>query len=136
MLFLQAGFSLIELMLALAISALLVTMSYPSYIDYQTHAQRNRAVVALFQLSGRLERYFGENDSYQNATIAVLHAADLLEDLPYQLQIASVSESHYEIQAVPQGVQAERDSHCGTLSLTDTNVRGISGDGDVKQCWR
>ena len=86
-------------------------------------------------MSGRLESYFSEHGSYENATTDVLHTAALVEDLPYQLQIVRVSDTHYEIQAVPQGIQAVRDMHCGVLSLTDTNERKISGDGDVKQCW-
>ena len=121
-------------MLVLAISTILITIAYPTYIDYQTHAQRNRAIVALLQLAGRLECYFGDNGSYQNATIAVLHAAELVDGLHYQLFI-NASDTHYQIQAVPQGIQAKRDIHCGTLSLTETNARSISGDEDVGRCW-
>src|SRR3990167_5372518 len=128
----HVGFSLIELLFALAISAILIGIGYPTYENHLAHAERSRATVALLQLCGRLENYFSDHASYENATTDALRAAALVAGLPYQLQIASVSATHYEIQAVPQGVQAERDIHCGVLSLTDTNERKISGDGDVK----
>lgn len=129
------AFTLIELMLALAISAILIAIGYPTYVNYQTHAERNRAQVALMQLASKMENYLNANGTYENATIDGLHAENLVDGLHYQLVIASESDAHYEIQVVPQDVQATRDVNCGTLSLTDTNERSISGDGDVKQCW-
>ncbi len=131
----QRGFTLIELMLALAISAILIAVSYPIYTDYQAHAERDRAIVALMQLSARLENYFSDNGSYVDATIHNCHAVHLMDGLHYRLKITSATDSSYEIQAVPFGIQKTRDTHCGALILTDTNVRGISGDGDVAQCW-
>lgn len=133
--YVQAGFSLIELMLAIAISAILMGITYPTYVTYQTHAERNRAETALLQLAGRLERYFTDNGSYLNATTLLLHAGDLVDGLQYQLRINTISETHYKIEAIPKGSQAEHDVDCGTLTLTDTNIRSMTGDGDVKQCW-
>ncbi len=129
------GFTLIELMLALAISAILIALGYPTYIGHQTQAERNRAEIALLQLAGRLEIYFNDNGSYANATAKALHVKNLVEGLHYKLVIANASDEHYDIEAIPTGIQAKRDLGCETLSLTDTNARSISGDGDVKQCW-
>ena len=133
--FIYSGFTLIELLLALAISAILIAMGYPAYVSHQTHAERNRAEIALMQLSSQLEIYFSDNDSYLDATIDALHAENLVDGLHYQLAIISATDSHYEIQAIPTDIQAKRDTNCGTLSLFDTNERKISGDGNVKQCW-
>lgn len=136
MLFRYDGFTLIELMLALAISAILMAIAYPAYVTYETHAERNRAEVALLQLSADMETYFNDHDGYEDATLRKLHATHLMDGLNYQLSIDSASDKHYDIQAVPIGVQATRDAACGTLSLTDANKRAISGDGDVDVCWR
>jgi len=136
MLFRHDGFTLIELMLALAISVILMAIAYPTYVAYETHAERNRAEVALLQLSADLETYFNDHDSYEDATLRKLHATHLTDGLDYQLSIDKATDSHYEIQAVPTGVQATRDTACGTLSLTDTNQRAVSGDGDADACWR
>lgn len=130
------GFTLIELMLALAISAILMAIAYPAYVTYETNAERNRAEVALMQLSAKLETYFEHNQSYEDATIHNLHAVHLMDGLDYQLSIDHATDMHYEIQAIPTDVQATRDMACGVLSLTDTNKRTISGDGDAGACWR
>jgi type IV pilus assembly protein PilE len=129
------AFTLIELMLALAISSILIGIAYPAYIAHEVHAQRNRAEIALMQLASKMEVYFTDNETYANATIDGLHAENLVDGLEYQLAISSATDSHYEIQAVPIGAQADRDMACEILSLTDTNMRSISGNGDLKQCW-
>lgn len=130
------GFTLIELMLALAIGAILTTIGYPVYVSHQSHAQRNRAEVALMQLSAKLEIYFSDNNSYQGATIKKLHATQLMHGLRYKFAIADASDSHYKIQAIPIGAQKKHDAQCATLSLTDTNLRSISGYGKSDQCWQ
>lgn len=130
------GFSLIELMIVLAISAVLLTMSYPTYTHYVTRAERNRAIVALLQLSALLEEYFSDHRTYRNATIKSLHANTLAKDIEYRLKIIKITDAHYSIEAIPMASQAEHDSNCGALILTDLNHRSISGDGNVNSCWR
>lgn len=59
-----AGFTLIELMVAVAIVATLATIIYPSYVD---HVRRGRIAAALGELSAmqvRLEQYYQDNGSY------------------------------------------------------------------------
>ena len=130
------GFTLLELMVVLAISAVLLTMGYPAYTHYETHAERNRAQVALTQLSGLMEAYFSDNGSYKNATLRSLHAHALINNLSYQLKIISETDLHYTIEIIPLGMQAEHDRHCGALILNDLNQQSISGDGDINQCWQ
>lgn len=132
----MAGFSLIELMLALAISAILIAIGYPTYVSYETKAERTRAEVALLQLSAKLETYFDDQQTYEDASLRNLHATHLTDGLHYQLQINNATAHHYEIQAIPADIQAARDTACGTLTLTDINKKSISGDGDSAACWR
>ncbi|MCX7121011.1 MAG: prepilin-type N-terminal cleavage/methylation domain-containing protein [Gammaproteobacteria bacterium] len=131
----QMGFTLIELMLALMIAAVLAGMGYPAYVSHETHAQRMRAEVALMQLAAIFEVYFSDNDSYAGATLKSLNAAALTQGLSYRLKIAKASDTHYILQAIPKNTQARYDSDCGTLSMTDTDKHSISGGGDVLQCW-
>lgn len=123
-------------MLALALSAILLLIASPLYERYIMHAQRNRAETALLQLAAKLEMYFSDQATYENATLDNLHANQLTEGIPYHLNIAQISDAHFTIEVVPQDAQAKRDAHCGTLSLNEKNERALSGDGDVKQCWR
>lgn len=129
------AFTLLELLLAIAISTIIMTMGYPTYISYETHAQRNQAEVALHQLAGNLESYFTDNGTYAGATFSELGITELEQDLHYHLVLANLSDAHFEIDAVPQDAQAAHDTQCGTLILSDTNDKKISGSGDAKTCW-
>src|SRR3990167_7304622 len=114
-----SAFTLIELMLVLAISAVLLVMGYPTYTHYQTHAERNRAQVALTQLSALMEAYFSDNGTYKHATIQSLQANALTNNLDYRLKIISETDLHYSIEIIPTGMQADRDRDCGALILND-----------------
>jgi type IV pilus assembly protein PilE len=129
------GFTLIELMVALAISAILIALGYPAYAAHEAHAERERAIVALMQLSAEMEVYASDHGTYRGATIRHLKAANLVDGLQYHLQIKLASDVHYRIMAVPYGIQAERDAGCGALVLTDTNQKRILGSGSAKACW-
>ncbi|MFM7703946.1 MAG: type IV pilin protein, partial [Rubrivivax sp.] len=47
---------------------------------------------------------------------------------------AGPTQTTYTLQAVPTGAQAA-DTRCGTLTLTNLQVRGVSGTGSVADCW-
>ena len=129
------AFTLLELLIALAISVIMITLAYPTYVHYETHANRNHAEIALMQVAERLEDYFTNNNTYKNATADDLNLDVLKNDLPYQL-VLTTSDAHFTIQAIPDSVQAAKDAVCGILSLTDTAAREISGNGNVDECWR
>ena len=129
------AYTLLELLIALAISAMMTTLAYPAYVSYEAHANRNHAEVALMELTARLEDYFTSNNTYQSATANDLKMDNLESDLPYQLVLANVSDTHFTIQAIPNATQGTQDSSCGTLSITDTAHRTISGSGGVDACW-
>lgn len=123
-------------MLALALSAILLLMASPLYERYAMRAQRNRAETALLQLAAKLEMYFSDHATYAGATLNNLQATQLTDGISYQLSITQTNDANFSIDAIPQNAQAKRDTHCGTLSLNEKNERTISGDRDVKQCWR
>lgn len=129
------GFTLIELLITLAISAILLSVAYPSYVHYEVRAERNRATVALMQMAAKLEMYFNDHASYSGATIDSLGATALIHGIPYQLAITSATDQHFSIAAIPIDEQAKRDTVCGELMLTDTNLRSDSGTGNVDSCW-
>ncbi len=129
------GFTLLELLLTMAIAVILMALSYPIYTDFQAHANRQHAAAALFQLAANLENYYLLNNSYQGANDANMHTTSLSQDLAYQLHIHSVSDTAYLIEADPIGAQASQDALCGTLFLDENNVKSISGAGNAQTCW-
>ncbi|WP_101759168.1 type IV pilin protein [Oceanicoccus sp. KOV_DT_Chl] len=64
--FKKKGFSLIELMLALAIVGVIYSIAFPSYAKYQDRADVVRAVSDLSAISQALERHFASENNYPN----------------------------------------------------------------------
>jgi len=61
------GFTLIELMIVVAIIGILSTIGYPNYRAYVLRSENALAQAALVELSVTLERYYSEQNSYANA---------------------------------------------------------------------
>lgn len=143
----QIGITLIELMIVVAIVGILAAIAYPSYAQYVMRSKRVTAEGDLYALRNAMQRGFPENNnSYVGATAAALNAfgAPVAALFPsqspidggnpaYNLRIRVESASAYTLQAVPVGAQV--DDSCGTLSLTSTNVRGVSSS-TVANCWK
>jgi type IV pilus assembly protein PilE len=137
-----AGFSLIEIVVAVAIVAIIAAIAIPSYKDKVYKGRRADAKTALADLANRMESYYARNNTYATATIATgASATDVLSSATsaggsYTLSIvpAGTTATTYRIQAVPAGLQAG-DALCGTLSITSGNVKAVTGTGTLSECW-
>lgn len=133
------GFTLIELMIVVAIIGILVAVAYPSYQEHLGKGRRADAQGALMGLANAMERYFTENGRYVDAGGAApaLGAAGIYpNEAPidgntkyYDLSITAATQTTYALSAAPKGAQAA--DRCGTLTLTSTGVRG----GAAADCW-
>jgi type IV pilus assembly protein PilE len=125
------GFSLIELVIALAIIATLAAIALPSYEAQLLQARRSDATMALTTFAQRMERYQLEQGSYSGATTALYQEHS--NEGHYQISL-TVDSSSYLLTATPLGAQTA-DSECGNLTLDQQGTRGISGTGTVSGCW-
>ena len=135
-----AGFTLIELMIAVAVIGILASIAYPSYQRYVTESRRTDAKAVLMQVAGQLERCYTVNNNYAGCDIGfpVVSENDFYQipDPAIESNPGEITASTFTIAAVPQGAQAARDSDCATFTLTHTGERGIE-DGSLSsnECW-
>ena len=134
------GFSLIELMIVVAIVAILASIAYPSYQESVRKSQRAEAGAVLLEAAQFMERFFTVNSRYNTnrAGAAVALPAALTKSpkdggtTRYNVSISAVTASGFTLQAVP----VVADANCGTLSVTHAGVKGATGTLGADGCWR
>jgi type IV pilus assembly protein PilE len=131
------GFTLLELVIACAIVAILASIAYPSYINSVQKSRRAEATAALLGVASQMERFSTEKGSYATATLGAASPAvfaNHTENSYYNLSLANLTATTYTVQAAPTGAQAT--DPCGTLTYTESGVKDVSGGTWTKsQCW-
>ena len=131
------GFSLIELLVAVAIIGILTAVALPSYRNYVMKSNRTVAINAILELASRQARYYTTNNGYSTSMVTLGYAADpnpvpSASQTYYNVSVAATTASSFSLQAVPVGSQAS--DACGTYTYTDLGVQGVSS-GTVSTCW-
>ncbi len=132
------GVTLLELLVVVAIVAILASIAVPGYARYITRTHRVAAESCLSEYANYMERYYTTNLSYKvpAGTLPQLDcAATSQTGNNYQYVLAAATTTHYTVQATPVNAQRDRDTECGTLSLQQTGQRGQTGSGDMDACW-
>jgi type IV pilus assembly protein PilE len=143
----QRGITLMELMIVVSIIAIIAAVGYPSYVENVRKTRRADCAGALALLANAMERHYSITGSYLGAASAggntgapaVFGTACPIDggDATYNLAISAATASTYMLQATPTGAQA--DDSCGSLTLTNTGVKSVSGAAsgyDWQTCWR
>lgn len=132
----KRGFSLIELMIALAIMAIVAAIALPAYQGSIHKGRRGEAHAALTDTAARQEQYFLDNKSYATTMTALGFSANptTTEKGHYQVSVVAATvacpiTTCYQLQAAPQGGQST-DS-CGTLGLSSLGAKTPTTTG----CW-
>ncbi len=142
----QHAFTLIELLIVVAIIGILASVAYPGYQDYVTRSRRADAQGALENFANTMERYFTENNDYCDAggagganTCGIAGTNDTGSPsifpttspasgtVYYNLTIEAANATTYTLRATPTGAQ----NGDGILELTNTGQRGWDRNGDA-----
>lgn len=131
------GFSLIELMVVVAIVGIMVAIAYPGYQNYIIGANRTSATACLTELAQFMERSYTQNMAY-NPVGMVLPQSQCRNDLQarYSFTLNNLTARTYTLSAAPTALQ--KDTECGTLTLNQAGQRGAAGGTDaavVRACW-
>ncbi|MBE0469478.1 MAG: type IV pilin protein [Methyloprofundus sp.] len=121
------GFTLIELMIVVAVIGILASIAYPSYQEYVLRAKRADGKAAILSAQLAQEKYRANNTTY----LAVASTAS--SDGYYNYVVSDVSASNYTITATPTFT----DATCGNLVLTvAAGVESKSASSGTKaECW-
>ena len=131
------GFSLVEVMIVVAIIAILSAIAYPSYTRHVAKVNRVAAQGCLGEYANYMERFYTTNLRYDQTPLGVANADPHLDcqsrsAASYTIAPTSAS-TNYTITATPLTVQSAREGgQCGTLTLDQKGTRTPSTSG----CWQ
>lgn len=143
------GFTLIEMMVTVAIIAIIAAIAIPSYSRYVTRAHRSEGQALLNEAAARMERYYAQNNKYtaSPADLGLGNPTVVSDNGYYELDIASYDRSKneekenyakhgpYLLTAKAAGPQ-KNDKECQNLTLNAQGKKGTSGTSSTTECWR
>jgi type IV pilus assembly protein PilE len=134
------GFTLIELMIVIAVLALLVGIGYPSYQDQVRKSRRAEGMGELLELAERMERFYTDRETYAGATLGTA-ATNIYPTTTdggyYTLSIVSQDAVAYTVSAAPTTKAKQNKDKCGTFTITSLGVKTVSGSLGATQCnWQ
>ncbi|HEV2538874.1 MAG TPA: type IV pilin protein [Frateuria sp.] len=145
----RRGFTLIELMVTVAIVAILAAIAIPNYLRYAQRSRRSDAYAAFSLDQGILERCYAQTFDYSkvNSTSPPAGCNALPATSPggfYAIALAAGTSgalsTSYKLTASPaSGSPQARDTTCASISVTSENVKSASdagGNDQTATCWQ
>lgn len=143
------GFTLLELVIAVSIAAILSGIAMPAYRELSRRALRHEAQLALTRLQYLQERHYAIHHRYaagigEQSTASVLRASARSEAGTYDLEVLSTSsdQEYMAIASPATGSPQAQDRECSRFSVDQTGLRrsadtaGHWSEGSASRCWR
>ena len=138
----RRGFTLVELMIAMAISAVLIAIGLPSYKSYVEKSRRTDARNALLDLASRQEKFFSTNNAYTSDPSALGYGGSA-----FPVAVQQSGSTYYNLRltlasnrltwtATAEPLGAQSSDACGNFTLTNLGVQGNTGNSQpTARCW-
>ena len=127
------GFTLTELMIVLAILAMLMAYAIPNYRQYVLKSKRTVAQNRLLEVAGLFEKFYANTNSYPagltGGAANLSLSSDYLASDEYTLTVAYPVGGGWTLSATATGGQAQ-DTDCSVITLNNIGARGPSAE-----CW-
>lgn len=133
----QSGFTLIELMITVAIIGILAAVAYPSYTAHVQKSRRTDAKVALLEIAQRQESYFLRHRSY--GSLAQIGYGNASPEGYYTLSVTADASSFTAEATAASGKAQHHDTQCRKFTLDQRGAKAsenASNADTTATCWQ
>jgi len=135
----RGGFTLIELMVAVAIVTVLAVVALPSYLKHIARTNRASAESYLLEVSGLQQRYLLDARAYATSLTALNSTPPTSLASTYTFATTPVNTATpptFTATATPSASQISHDINCGTLTIDQSGNLSASGSAGLQSCWK